>query len=563
MPARVVGCLAILLALAAAPAAAQPAGGFTPLQQISDRSPFDDCGVVVPPPFQQEDFRPQDTAGEPHLAVNPRNPQNIVSVWMQDFTEAHIVAVTTDGGKRWRRVVPPGLSDCTGGPKGFSPGDPFLAFGRDGTLYLSSMLVVFPAGSTTPRTAVVVSRSDDGGLTWSDPVEVEPANAYNDHPDIAVDARDPRRVYIAWTKNGEPLGGRPEGAFFSRSEDGGRTWTAPREVHRTGRPLHSQTFALLETTGDGDLVWGFRERNEQGVAPGVPDGQSHFVTIASRDGGETWSDPTTIVTTGYTADPEDEHGREAEGGSYHLLGGRSRVHFVAPHLTEEGTRILYASSADGRSWSDPVAVRNAPAGVLFPQVAEAGDRRLAIAYYDDRNDVEGDAPWTFDAWVAHSGDAGATWSDGGHLGGPADLRQAWEDARGNPSGDGPYWLGDYVGFAGLRRGFAAALPLSPPTAPFGKSQVFFTRSRVPVRRLTVRVRPRVATAGSPTTFHVSVRTARGRAVRGAIVRLAGRRDRTGRRGRATIRVTPGHRGALRVTARAPGHRPGLARVRIR
>ena len=84
-------------------------------------------------------------------------------------------------------------------------------------------------------------------------------------------------------------------------------------------------------------------------------------------------------------------------------------------------------------------------------------------------------------------------------------------------------------------------------------------------RLRVSVRPRRVSAGRSVRMRVRVRARRGgrlRAVRGALVRTGGRRARTDRRGRATLRVRYRRRGARRVSARAAGFLPGRATVRV-
>jgi Tannase and feruloyl esterase len=80
-------------------------------------------------------------------------------------------------------------------------------------------------------------------------------------------------------------------------------------------------------------------------------------------------------------------------------------------------------------------------------------------------------------------------------------------------------------------------------------------------RLHLRVRPRHVRAGHRTRFRFRV-TSRGKPVRGAKVRFAGKTKRTGRHGRATIVRRLRHRGLRRVTVRKRGLRTAKARVRV-
>jgi hypothetical protein len=83
----------------------------------------------------------------------------------------------------------------------------------------------------------------------------------------------------------------------------------------------------------------------------------------------------------------------------------------------------------------------------------------------------------------------------------------------------------------------------------------------PILRIGLRVRPGSAIAGRRTRFRFRA-TARGALLEGARIRFAGRRMRTGKRGRAHL-VTRLKAGTRRARASKRGFRPGTARVRIR
>jgi hypothetical protein len=75
-------------------------------------------------------------------------------------------------------------------------------------------------------------------------------------------------------------------------------------------------------------------------------------------------------------------------------------------------------------------------------------------------------------------------------------------------------------------------------------------------RLNLSVKPRVVRAERRTVFTFSAR-------QGTLIRFAGKQARTGRRGRATIVATLGHRGTWRATATKPGYVSARATVRVR
>jgi hypothetical protein len=119
---------------------------------------------------------------ETTIAVNPRNSRNLVAgandyrvccdfLGLNDGTGWAYYSF--DSGRTWGNVQVPGLTAQTGGTGDFakvdSAGDPALAFGRDGTLYYANLVF----SRVDPSGGVAVSRSRDGGRTWSRPTMVQ------------------------------------------------------------------------------------------------------------------------------------------------------------------------------------------------------------------------------------------------------------------------------------------------------------------------------------------------------------------------------------------------------
>jgi endoglycosylceramidase len=86
-------------------------------------------------------------------------------------------------------------------------------------------------------------------------------------------------------------------------------------------------------------------------------------------------------------------------------------------------------------------------------------------------------------------------------------------------------------------------------------------SRSSCAKLRVSISPRRVRAGRRVTLTVRVR-ASGKPVRGALVKLAGHRATTGKRGRAKLHARFAHAGRHAATARARGYRPGRAALRV-
>ena len=94
-----------------------------------------------------------------------------------------------------------------------------LACGDEGVLYSVHV------GAGKGKKAVLVSKSSDGGQTWTHPSAVNgDVWAQRTDPRIASQGRD---VYVAWVERAErgPTGeGRPGGVYISSSSNGGLDW---------------------------------------------------------------------------------------------------------------------------------------------------------------------------------------------------------------------------------------------------------------------------------------------------------------------------------------------------
>jgi hypothetical protein len=185
---------------------------------------------------------------------------------------------------------------------------------------------------------------------------------------------------------------------------------------------------------------------------------------------------------------------------------------------------------------------------------------------DTRNDKTGDNQFTTDVWFAHSHNRGRTWSQK-HVAGPYNAATAPPTSSTSVAGN---FIGDYQALVPQPGGFAAIFAQSKPAAKVGATDAFFARMRTVSRRrlpkLRLRVRPRRLAPGHRRrlTFKVTRRVGRRqRPVARALVRFAGHRRRTNRRGRARITVRPHRAGVRRAVATKRDFRRGRAAVRVR
>lgn len=101
---------------------------------------------------------------------------------------------------------------------------------------------------------IAVSRSDDRGRSWSNPVLVTPAPEPTDtgadaRPKIALGPGG--ELYVTWTR---PLSKPYTGEIrFARSLDGGRTFSPPALVHRDRQEI-THRFDSLVVNGRGQVI---------------------------------------------------------------------------------------------------------------------------------------------------------------------------------------------------------------------------------------------------------------------------------------------------------------------
>lgn len=138
---------------------------------------------------------------------------------------ASAYSISHDGGATWKSgFVPPVSQDVP-----FTFGDPSLASDRQGRILYASL-----GTDASFNPAVIVNVSEDQGDTWTQAtvVAVDPGSD-KDWIAIGPDPRHPTRdnAYVTWTHFNDPGTGVGQAElWFSRSTDGGASWSAPRAL---------------------------------------------------------------------------------------------------------------------------------------------------------------------------------------------------------------------------------------------------------------------------------------------------------------------------------------------
>jgi hypothetical protein len=402
---------------------------------------------------------------EPTITVNPANPRNIIAAWKQDVgpalqSRSDLVASSLDGGKTWTRSTIPGLTKCTGGTAD-SGSDPWLSAGGDGTVYFGGLAASL---STDPPTAAVVaSHSRDGGRTWPAPATAAAPLAGNDTDAITASPRLAGHAYLAWANFVFDLP-RTNSLEFSRTTDGGRTWSPPVLVDQPG-PLAIDQAPRVLVLPDGTLLDVFL-RVDFGL------GLGQLYTARSLDEGRTWLPPVLAgsnpIPPTIPVDPETGLPLPQPGFPSAAVAPDGTVYVAFENSTSSSSGAIgVARSRDGgRTWSI-APLPGISAFAFEPSIAVDAHGTVGVTWYDLRNDRPGDSHLSADVWFAHSEDRGRSWRQA-HVAGPTDLRTAPLPSHN--------YVGEYQGLAALGgRGFAAIFTLAGPQARNGPTDIFFAR----------------------------------------------------------------------------------------
>ncbi|UBU12041.1 sialidase family protein [Nonomuraea gerenzanensis] len=452
LPAAVV----LLACTVTQPAAADETGapGNAVVRQVSGVSPLPtDCG---PPPADGYTLNPS-TEVLPMLARDPNRPERLVTVFQQDRWNRYGsngtgVAVSDDRGLTWRQSKNrPAFSRCDGGDYDVAT-DHWVTVTPSGAAVAAS-LSMSRAGDVT---AILVSRSGDGGRTWDTPVTLQRddnVRFFNDRPSVTADPYRPGVVYAVWDRiDDQSTSTTPnwvQPVYLAKSTDDGRTWTTSKvyDVPVNSGVIGTQLVALP----DGTLLIGMHHET-------ITEGSTQV--IRSTDGGRTWSAPTLNVPAPLAVGPRipdpDDSGDPIRNAALPLLAaqpGTRVVNAVWPSQDPDGTfHVAYSRSADGgKTWSGPIRVDRTPTGsAAVPVVAASRTGTVAITYYDFRNNTPDPATLPTDLWAvtcASDCTKPGAWRER-HVEGPFDTRKVPLTSVGR-------LLGDYTGLVSTGSTFTA------------------------------------------------------------------------------------------------------------
>jgi hypothetical protein len=300
---------------------------------------------------------------------------------------------STDDGSSWHAGFLPGLvlaNPTAPGPYE-SAGDPAVVAGPNGTFWYANL--AFNRGDNA--NSVAVSRSTDGGKTWSTHFVIQtPATQgtglFNDKEWIAADPTDStgKTAYVTWTQ----FHGSSSPIVISKTTDGGVHWSAPRLVS-TNFVLDQGSTVVVSSAGTVYVTFeSFTTHGRSAVAFAV-----------SKDGGATFT--TRLIST-VNDIPSPLPGATFRDDSFPTLAlGGSALHIVWSNWNGSNADVVYMRSTNGGvTWSSPATIGGGSGDHFFPWIAARGSR----VYASWMNRAGGDD--VYDIAAVASTNGGGTWT---------------------------------------------------------------------------------------------------------------------------------------------------------
>ncbi len=351
--------------------------------------------------------------GEPFIAQNPTNPQNLVAAWMGlklsggQFLIAIKTRASFDGGSTWS--VANSLPHYA---SGYGCADVSMGFAATGLLYIS-----YIDSHQVPQDSggIFVARSHDGGLSWDTPTKAfdvtnDPGKFPLDRPWIAVDHSTPANAGILYiTSKPAPWIPAPNRNYYKVSTDSGHTWSPIAHVdgpnYLVGNFIQAPMAAPAVTLKGNFCAIYPSYVTTQNILP-------TFYLATSRNHGQSFSYNLVIAATPAPNDTNLKNG-------YVLITSpidSNKMAFFDPQAIHGDDDIFALHSNDaGQTWSGLVRVNDDTVGngkhqdLVWAAYNEQGN--IACTWRDRRNSAASGF-WNagYDFYYATSADNGQTFS---------------------------------------------------------------------------------------------------------------------------------------------------------
>lgn len=377
-------------------------------------------------------------------------------------------ATSTDGASTWTNGFLPGITKVTT-EQGAGPydrvSDPSVAYDAMHKVWLISSLALTDApGGGARGSAILVSRSADGGLTWLNPpviVAAAGAGADLDKDWITCDntPASPHygNCYATWDDVGDS-----SRVKMSTSGDGGLTWAAAKNTADNATGLGGQPVVQP----DGTVVVPLSNSFETAI-----------LAFRSIDGGASWTAATKITDV-----------------SQHPVGGNLRTSPLASAEVDGAGKVYVAwqdcrfrpgcssndivvsTSSDGTSWS-PVAripidevtstADHFVPGLAVDRATAGASARLSLTYYYYPAASCTSATCQLNVGFVSSSDGGASWGPSQQLAGPMGVTSLAATSQG-------YMVGDYISTSYIGTSATSIFAVANPANGAGLDEAMYS-----------------------------------------------------------------------------------------
>jgi hypothetical protein len=366
---------------------------------------------------------------EASVAVNPNDPKQVAVAFQVNASAAY----SQDAGQTWTIAQGTAPTDYR------RSGDVSITYDNHGRAFLCYIAFdklgtanYWAHGAT--RNGVFVRRSPDGGKTWeATPALViahdsDPGIPFEDKPYILADNTHSKyagNLYVGWSE----FSLEKSIILFSRSTDGGTSWSKPLEISTHEGLPRDETGSVEGFTGavggDGTLYVSWADGSE-------------IVFASSKDGGQSFLRSRSILKT---APSYFDVFNVSRGNGFPQIGidPRSNRLFLVWADYRNGDIDVFSSTSNdkGKTWSPAVrvnsdAVHDGADQFMQWLAVDPTDGSANVVFYDRRGDPDNRKVTVV---LARSTDAGRSF-----------VNYAWSTEPFDPDEE---FIGDYSGITAL------------------------------------------------------------------------------------------------------------------
>jgi len=351
-----------------------------------NRSP----NVLTDQPFTPMNLETRSANNSPALVADPTEPKFVALATRLDAPQfSCALRVSGDAGRTWWPVqpvtkLPPGAERCYA---------PEVAFDRTGKLYY---LFVGLQGAGNEPMGAFISSSSNRGRTFSPPRRVLGPSNFGVRMAIDLSRGRKGRMHLVWIQaTSDPAGGfgpPPNPILSAYSDNGGKSFSRPVQVSDANRERVVAPALALGFGGDVHVAYYDLQkdiRDYAGLEGPTWDGAWSLVVSTSRNGGRTFTSgvevdseivPPERVMLIFTMSPPA------------LASGPAGRVYVSWTDARRGDwdALLKESEDGGQTWSPLRRLNDDPEGngrnQYLPRLSVSSSGRVDAVFYDRRRD---------------------------------------------------------------------------------------------------------------------------------------------------------------------------------